>query len=353
MSKEKTENNNERTEVEEYGEFGLIDHLTGTFSLEQKSTIRGVGDDAAIIDYGDNLTLVSTDLLVEGVHFDLIYTPLAHLGYKAVIVNISDIYAMNAIPRQITVSIAISNRMSVEALNEFYAGIKFACERYGVDLVGGDTTTAVQGFTISVTAIGEAKKDQPVYRNGAKPGDMICVSGDLGAAYMGLQLLEREKQVFLEAPEAKPDLEGQDLIVGRFLKPEARKDIIEMFSEFNCKPSAMMDISDGLSSELHHISKQSEVGVKIFEDKLPIADETSVMALKFNIDPMVCVLNGGEDYELLCIIPPEEYKKLPEENGLTIIGEILEEGEGINIITRSGKSHEVLAQGWNSFNLDS
>ena len=353
MSKEKTENNNERTEVKEYGEFGLIDHLTGTFNLEQKSTVRGIGDDAAVIDYGNKLTLVSTDLLVEGVHFDLIYTPLAHLGYKAVVVNISDIYAMNAMPRQITVSIAISNKISVEALNEFYTGIKFACERYGVDLVGGDTTTSVQGFTISVTAIGEAEKTQPVYRSGAKPGDMICVSGDLGAAYMGLQLLEREKQVFLEAPEAKPDLEGQDLIVGRFLKPEARKDIIEMFSEFNCKPGAMMDISDGLSSELHHISKQSEVGIKIFEDKLPIADETSVMALKFNIDPMVCALNGGEDYELLCIMSPEEHKKLPEENGLTIIGEILEEGKGIDIITRSGKSHELLAQGWTPFNLDS
>jgi thiamine-monophosphate kinase len=346
MSTEKIENNNERTEVKEYGEFGLIDYLTGTFGLEQKSSIRGVGDDAAVIDYGDNLTLVSTDLLVEGVHFDLIYTPLPHLGYKAVIVNLSDIYAMNAIPRQITVSIAISNRISVEALNEFYTGIKLACERYGVDLVGGDTTTSVQGFTISITAIGEVTNGQQVYRNGAKPGDLICVSGDLGAAYMGLQLLEREKQVFLEAPESKPDLEGQDLIVGRFLKPEARKDIVEMLSEFNCKPNAMMDISDGLSSELHHISKQSEVGIKIFEEKLPIAEETSVMALKFNIDPMVCALNGGEDYELLCVTSPEEYKKLPENNGLTVIGEVLEEGAGINIISRSGKSHKLLAQGW-------
>ena len=346
MSKEKPENNNERTEVKEYGEFGLIDHLTGTFGLEQKSSIRGVGDDAAVIDAGDKLSVVSTDLLVEGVHFDLMYTPLAHLGYKAVIVNISDIYAMNAIPTQITVSIAISNRMSVEALNEFYTGIKFACDRYGVDLVGGDTTTSVQGFTISVTAIGQVSKGKQVYRSGAKPGDIICVSGDLGAAYMGLQLLEREKQVYLEAPDSKPDLEGQDLIVGRFLKPEARKDIIDLFSDFDCKPNAMMDISDGLSSELHHISKQSEVGVKIFEEKLPIVEETSIMALKFNIDPMVCALNGGEDYELLCVIPDEEYKKLPEENGLTAIGEILDEDEGINIITRSGKSHELLAQGW-------
>ena len=346
MSKEKPENNKERTEVKEYGEFGLIDHLTGTFGLEQKSSIRGVGDDAAVIDAGDKLSVVSTDLLVEGVHFDLMYTPLAHLGYKAVIVNISDIYAMNAIPTQITVSIAISNRMSVEALNEFYTGIKFACDRYGVDLVGGDTTTSVQGFTISVTAIGQVSKGKQVYRSGAKPGDIICVSGDLGAAYMGLQLLEREKQVYLEAPDSKPDLEGQDLIVGRFLKPEARKDIIDLFSDFDCKPNAMMDISDGLSSELHHISKQSEVGVKIFEEKLPIVEETSIMALKFNIDPMVCALNGGEDYELLCVISDEEYKKLPEENGLTAIGEILDEDEGINIITRSGKSHELLAQGW-------
>ena len=346
MSKEKPENNKERTEVKEYGEFGLIDHLTGTFGLEQKSSIRGVGDDAAVIDSGDNLSVISTDLLVEGVHFDLMYTPLTHLGYKAVIVNISDIYAMNATPTQITVSIAISNRISVEALNEFYTGIKFACERYGVDLVGGDTTTSVQGFTISVTAIGQVSKGKQVYRNGAKPGDVICVSGDLGAAYMGLQLLEREKQVYLEAPDSKPDLEGQDLIVGRFLKPEARKDIIELFSDFNCMPNAMMDISDGLSSELHHISKQSEVGVKIFEDKLPIVEETSIMALKFNIDPMVCALNGGEDYELLCVISSEEYKKLPEENGLTVIGEVLGEDEGINIITRSGKSHELLAQGW-------
>jgi len=344
MSKEKEKI--DRTEISELGEFGLIEHLTGTFGLKNDSTVRGVGDDAAVIDNGSKMTVVSTDLLLEGVHFDLVYTPLKHLGYKAVMVNLSDIYAMNAHPKQITVSIGVSNRLSVEALTEFYSGVKLACELYGVDLVGGDTTTSLKGFTISITAIGEAEKKSLCYRQNAKEGDIICVSGDLGGAYLGLQILEREKEVFLASPDAQPNLQGQDYIIGRFLKPEARKDIIEMFAECNIKVNAMIDISDGLSSELFHISQQSELGVLIHEEKLPISDEASQMALSFGLDPMVCALNGGEDYELLFTMSPEEFKKLPPTADVRDIGEITSEEEGRKIQTRTGKVHELLAQGW-------
>jgi thiamine-monophosphate kinase len=344
MSKE--EKKIDRTEISELGEFGLIEHLTGTFGLENPSTIRGVGDDAAVIDNGSKLTVVSTDLLLEGIHFDLVYTPLKHLGYKSVIVNLSDIYAMNAHPKQITVSIGVSNRLSVEALTEYYSGVKLACELYGVDLVGGDTTTSLKGFIISITAIGEAEKKSLCYRQNAKEGDIICVSGDLAGAYLGLQLLEREKQVFLASPEAQPDLQGQDYIVGRFLKPEARKDIVEMFDQCKIKVNAMIDISDGLSSELFHISKQSEVGILIHEEKLPISNEASELALSFGLDPMVCALNGGEDYELLFTLHPDEYKKLPPTADVRAIGEITSEEEGKKIQTRLGKKHDLLAQGW-------
>lgn len=348
MSKEKEKI--DRTEISNLGEFGLIEHLTSTFGLINSSTMKGVGDDAAIIDYGSKMTVVSTDLLLEGVHFDLIYTPLKHLGYKAVMVNLSDIYAMNAHPKQITVSIGVSNRLSVEALTEFYSGVKLACERYVVDLVGGDTTTSLKGFTISITAIGEAQKNELCYRQNAKEGDIVCVSGDLGGAYLGLQILEREKEVFLASPEAQPDLQGQDYIIGRFLKPEARKDIIEMFTECNIKVNAMIDVSDGLSSDLFHICKQSELGVLIHEEKLPISDETNQMALNFGIDPMICALNGGEDYELLFTLSPDQFKKLPPTADVRAIGEMMAEEEGKKIQTRSGKVHELLAQGWNAFN---
>lgn len=336
----------ERTEISSLGEFGLIDHLTQNNEAKNASTILSVGDDAAVIDHFGRQTVITTDLLVEGIHFDLSYTPLKHLGYKSVVVNLSDIYAMNATPTQIVVGIAISNKFSVEALDEFYEGIYTACEKYGVDLVGGDTTTSQRGFVISVTAIGEVAPDSYVKRSGAKVNDLICVSGDLGGAFLGLTLLEREKRIF-EETGAQPDLEGQAYIVGRMLKPEARKDVIEYFAAQDIVPTSMMDISDGLSSEILHICKQSEVGCVLYEDKLPLNEDTKAFAYKLELDPTACALSGGEDYELLFTVSQSDYEKINENNGLSIIGYITEAGEGKHIITRGGNKHALVAQGWN------
>ena len=336
----------ERTEISALGEFGLIDHLTNNNEIKNASTILSIGDDAAVIDHFGRQTIISTDLLLEGIHFDLSYTPLKHLGYKSVVVNVSDIYAMNATPTQIVISLAFSNRFSVEALDEFYAGVYAACETYGVDLVGGDTSTSQRGFVISITAIGEAAPDSYVKRSGAKPNDLICVSGELGGAFLGLTILERERKIF-ETTGAQPDLEGQAYIVGRLLKPEARKDIIEYFAENEIMPTSMIDISDGLSSDLLHICKQSSVGCVLYEDKLPLNDEAKEFAYKLKLDPTACALSGGEDYELLFTVAQSDFEKIKINPSVTIIGYITEAAEGKNIITRGGNKHELLAQGWN------
>ena len=338
-----------RTDVNTLGEFGLIDHLTRDFPLVQASSLKGIGDDAAVIDNGPFMTVVSTDLLVEGIHFDLAYTPLRHLGYKAVVVNLSDIYAMNAFPRQITVSIAISNRFSVEALEELYAGIRAACDAYKVDLIGGDTTSSPKGLTISVTAIGQGEKELLTYRNGAKVGDLICITGDLGAAYLGLQLLEREKQLWQDNPQLQPDLEEQKYVVGRQLKPEARKDLIETFRHIQLKPTSMIDISDGLASEVFHICKQSNVGALIEETGVPIHPEAQLLALKIKLDPITCALNGGEDYELLFTIDPKDIDKIRFLPEIYIAGEILDAKDGIKLQTQGGNMHPLKAQGWVHF----
>jgi thiamine-monophosphate kinase len=338
-----------RTDVNTLGEFGLIDHLTRDFPLVQASSLKGIGDDAAVIDNGPFMTVVSTDLLVEGIHFDLAYTPLRHLGYKAVVVNLSDIYAMNAFPRQITVSIAISNRFSVEALEELYAGIRAACDAYKVDLIGGDTTSSPKGLTISVTAIGQGEKELLTYRNGAKVGDLICITGDLGAAYLGLQLLEREKQLWQDNPQLQPDLEEQKYVVGRQLKPEARKDLIETFRHIQLKPTSMIDISDGLASEVFHLCKQSNVGALIEETGVPIHPEAQLLALKFKLDPITCALNGGEDYELLFTIDPKDIDKIRFLPEIYIAGEILDAKDGIKLQTQGGNMHPLKAQGWVHF----
>ena len=338
---------NERTEISQLGEFGLIEHLTKNIEFQQASSIVGVGDDAAVIDHFGKQTVVTTDLLVEGVHFDLMYTPLKHLGYKSVIVNLSDIYAMNATPTQIVLSIGISNKFSVEALDEFYEGVYAACEKYGVDLVGGDTTSSQKGFIISVTAIGEVTPDQFVKRSTAQKGDLLCVSGDLGAAYIGLLFLEREKKIYLESPGVQPDLEGESYVVGKLLKPEARKDIVEFFASQEIKPTSMMDISDGLSSEILHICKQSNLGCVLYEDKLPIADATRNAAFKFEIDPTACALSGGEDYELLFTLSQAEYDKLILNEQISVVGYMTDPEEGAHIITKGGNKHPITAQGWN------
>ena len=338
----------ERTEISTLGEFGLIDHLTKNFELHNASTILGVGDDAAVIDHFGKQTVVTTDLLIEGIHFDLMYMPLKHLGYKSIIVNLSDVYAMNATPTQVTVSIGISNRFSVETLNEFYEGIYAACEKYSVDLVGGDTSSSQKGFVISVTAIGEADTDKFVKRSTANKGDLICVSGDLGAAFLGLTLLEREKNIYLENPQIQPDLEGEDYIVGRLLKPEARKDIIEFFDQQKILPTAMMDISDGLSSEILHICNQSNLGCVLYEDKIPIAEQTRNAAFKFNLDPTVCALNGGEDYELLFTIKQEDYDKISANENISIVGYMKDIEDGRKLISKGGNSYDITAQGWNA-----
>lgn len=337
----------ERTELSQLGEFGLIEHLTRNIEFQNASSILGVGDDAAIIDHFGKQTVISTDLLVEGVHFDLAYTPLKHLGYKSVIVNLSDIYAMNATPTQILLSVGISNRFSVESLDEFYEGVYAACEKYGVDLVGGDTTSSQKGFIISITAIGEVAPDKFVKRSTARKGDLLCVSGDLGAAYIGLLFLEREKKIFLESPGVQPDLEGEAYVIGRLLKPEARKETIQFLASNNITPTAMMDISDGLSSEILHICKDSNLGCVLYEDKIPVAEETKKAAFKFEIDPTACALSGGEDYELLFTIPPEEYEKLVLNEEISVVGYMTAPEEGAHIITRGGNRHAITAQGWN------
>ncbi len=336
----------ERTEIASLGEFGLIDHLTANNETRNSSTILSVGDDAAVIDHAGMQTVITTDLLVEGIHFDLSYTPLKHLGYKSIVVNLSDVYAMNATPTQVTVSIGISNRFSVEALNEFYEGIYAACEKYGVDLVGGDTTSSQKGFIISVTAIGEVALDNFVKRSTAGKGDLICVSGELGGSFLGLTLMEREKKIF-EETGAQPDLENQAYIVGRLLKPEARKDMIEYFAAENILPTSMMDISDGLSSELLHICKQSACGCVIYEDKIPINEDARQFAYKLELDPTACALSGGEDYELLFTLSQADYEKVKDNAAISIVGYITEAEAGKHIITRNGNKHELVAQGWN------
>ncbi|MEJ0106508.1 MAG: thiamine-phosphate kinase [Bacteroidota bacterium] len=337
----------ERTEISSLGEFGLIDHLTRNIELQNVSSIVGVGDDGAVIDHFGKQTVISTDLLIENVHFDLIYTPLRHLGYKSVVVNLSDIYAMNATPTQITLSLGISNRFSVEALDEFYEGVYAACEKYGVDLVGGDTTSSLKGFIISVTAIGEVTPDKYVKRSTAKKGDLLCVSGALGAAYVGLLFLEREKKIYIESPGVQPDLEGEDYVVGRLLKPEARKDIIDFFEQQEIIPTSMMDISDGLSSEILHICRQSELGCVVYEEKVPIADQMRTAAYKFKIDPTACALSGGEDYELLFTLSQNDYDKITLNENISVIGYMTEAIDGAHIVTKSGNKHVITAQGWN------
>ena len=339
-----------RTEISSLGEFGLIDHLTRNNDTRQASTILSVGDDAAIIDHFGKQTVITTVLLLEGIHFDLAYTPIKHLGYKAIVVNLSDIYAMNATPTHITLSIGISNRFSVEALDEFYEGVYAACEKYNVDLVGGDTSSSQKGFVISVTAIGEVSPDQYVKRNGAKQNDLLCVSGDLGAAFLGLTLLEREKRIFLENPNIQPDLENQTYIVGRLLKPEARKDIVEFLAEKQILPTSMMDVSDGLSSEILHICKQSNVGCMIFEDKIPVHDEARQFAYKLELDPTACALSGGEDYELLFTLKQSDYDKIVLNEQISVIGYMIEAEKGARIQTRGGSVFPLSAQGWNAFN---
>lgn len=341
----------ERTEIAELGEFGLIDYLVRNNETRNASTLLSVGDDAAVIDHFGRQTVISTDLLIEGIHFDLGYTPLKHLGYKSVIVNLSDIYAMNATPTQITINIGFSNRFSLEALDAFYEGVYAACRSYNVDLVGGDTSTSMKGFIISVTAIGEVAPDKYVKRSGAKVKDLICVSGELGGAFLGLTLLERENRIFKETG-AQPDLENQAYIVGRLLKPEARRDIIEFFTEKEMTPTAMIDISDGLSSDIMHICKQSNVGCVLYEDKIPFNEDARNFAYGLKLDPTSCALSGGEDYELLFTIPQSEYEKISNCPLISTIGYTTEKEEGMNIITRSGNKHTLIAQGWNHLKND-
>jgi len=339
-----------RTELERLGEFGLINFLTKNIVHKQNTTIKGVGDDAAVLGFDSKKRcIVTTDMLVERVHFDLSYVPLKHLGYKSVMVNISDLAAMNAIPRQITVSIALSNRFSLEAIDELYQGIYLACEKYNVDVIGGDTTSSTSGLIISITAIGEALEEDIIYRNGAKENDLIVVSGDLGAAYVGLQLLEREKEVYLSSnKQIQPDLEGHDYILERQLKPEARTDINELLKKLEVLPHAMIDISDGLSSEMLHICKASGVGCNLYEEKIPIDPTTYNTAREFNLDPTVCALNGGEDYELLFTIDLKDFDKIKANPNFTVIGHVTELAQGCNLITKSGAMYPLTAQGWNA-----
>ena len=342
-------------EISEYGEFGLIKHLTENFPIKHKSTLYGVGDDCAVIDATDGKTVVTTDLLLEGIHFDLTYCPMCHLGYKACVVNFSDVYAMMGVPRQMTVSLGISKRFKVEDLEELYAGMKMACDVYGVDLVGGDTSASMTGLTISITCIGVAQ--QPVYRNGARPNDLICVSGDLGAAYMGLQLLEREKAIYYQQiqngdknAEFQPKFEGKEYLLERQLKPEARKDVVEALQQAGITPTAMMDISDGLSSELLHICTQSKVGCRIYEERIPIDYQTAIQAEEFNLNVSTVAMNGGEDYELLFTVPLEQNEMIQQIPGIRLIGHITAESLGCAMITRDGNSEVTLkAQGWNAF----
>ncbi|MBN2867593.1 MAG: thiamine-phosphate kinase [Flavobacteriaceae bacterium] len=341
--------NQQRTDLGQIGEFGLIDHLAKNFEIKQSSTIKGIGDDAAVLDFKGERVVVSTDFLVEGVHFDLSYMPLKHLGYKSVMVNLSDIYAMNAEASQVTVSIAVSNRFPLEAVEELYAGIQTACKIYGVDLVGGDTTSSTSGLIISVTAIGHVKKDQEVYRSGAKPNDLLVVTGDLGAAYLGLQVLEREKEVFKVNPQNQPDLDQYTYLIERQLKPEARKDIVKLLQDLKVKPTSMIDISDGLSSEILHLCKNSSVGCDLYETKIPLDPQVIATCEEFNIDSTTIALNGGEDYELLMTISQEDYPKIKANPNLTVIGYITEKNAGAHLVTRAEQKIELQAQGWKSF----
>jgi len=336
-----------QTPLSELGEFGLITRLTEKIQIKNTSTLTGVGDDAAVLSFPDKKIVVTTDLLTEGIHFNLMYVPLKHLGYKAVVVNLSDVFAMNATPRQITVSIAISSKFSLEAVEELYSGIHLACEKYGVDLIGGDTTSSLTGLTISITAIGEANGDELVYRSGAQSGDLVCVSGDLGGAYMGLQLLERENEVFKVNPNQQPQFEGYDYILERQLKPEARADIKELLKTLDIKPTSMIDISDGLSSEVLHLCKASKVGCNIYEEKIPLDKQTKDFAEELSINPLVAALNGGEDYELLFTVPLGSYDLIKKEFDITIIGHITPESEGANLVTTGGSIIPLQAQGWN------
>ena len=340
---------NTRTEIAALGEFGLIDHLTRNNETRQAGTLLSVGDDAAVIDHFGKQTVITTDLLLEGVHFDLMYTPLRHLGYKSVAVNLSDLCAMMATPTQITVSIGISNRFSVEALDELYEGVYAACERYGVDLIGGDTSTSLKGLVISVTAIGEVANDNFVTRSGAKKGDLICVSGDLGGAYLGLQFLEREKRIFLENPSIQPELAQNAYVVGRLLKPEPRADIVAWLQENSVTPTAMIDVSDGLSSELLHICRKSDVGCIVYDDKIPVHAETSAAADELGISAITCALSGGEDYELLFTSDQKDYETIARNPAITVIGYITDAEEGKLLQTKAGPRHKITAQGWNAF----
>lgn len=335
--------------IEELGEFGLIRHLTGDIRLKNPGTLKGIGDDAAVLDYGGNLVIVTSDILMEGIHFNLMYTPMKHLGYKAVVANLSDLYAMNAVPKQIIVSLAFSKKLSMKQIENLYEGIKLACANFNVDLAGGDTSTSLTGMAISITALGEGEKGKLVYRSGAKKNDLICVTGDLGAAYLGLQLLEREKKIFLENPEVKPELEGYDYVLQRQLKPEPRADIIDFFRENNVFPSAMIDISDGLSSEILHICNESKTGCKLFAEHIPIDRETEKLAAEFNITPIVAALNGGEDYELLFTLSPGEFVKVKDNEKIKTIGHITEKDSGYFLITSDGTFIPLTAKGWDAY----
>lgn len=338
-----------RTELTALGEFGLIERIASRVQLTQKSSVKGIGDDAAIIDPQELHQVITTDMLVEGVHFDLGYVPLKHLGYKAIVVNLSDVYAMNAQPRQITVALALSNRFPLEAIDELYEGMLLACKKYGVDIVGGDTCSSRSGLIISITAIGAVEKDKITYRNGAKEGDLLVVSGDLGGAYMGLQILEREKAVFQGAPNAQPDLSGHDYILERQLKPEARKDVVDMLEEMKLQPTAMIDISDGLASEAIHMAHNSGLGVKLYEEKIPMDPATISTARSFNLDPTMCALNGGEDYELLFTIAQKDFDKVKGSPHFSVIGHMTEKASGYQLIDKQGGQHELKAQGWDAF----
>jgi thiamine-monophosphate kinase len=340
-----------KTSISELGEFGLIDHLTQHFDINQKSTIKGIGDDAAVLDFNSKKIVVTTDLLIEQVHFDLSYMPLKHLGYKAIIVNLSDVYAMNANATQVTVSIAVSNRFPLEALEELYAGIEVASKIYGVDVIGGDTTSSTTGLIISVTAIGEVETNDIVYRNGAKPNDLLVVTGDLGAAYMGLQVLEREKEVFKVNPNNQPDLDLYTYIIQRQLRPEARKDIIKLLKDLQVTPTSMIDISDGLSSEIIHLCKQSGVGVELYESKIPLDPQVISTCEEFNIDSTTIALNGGEDYELLMTISQEDFPKIKANPNLTVIGYVTDKDKGMNLVTRAETLIPIIAKGWNALNV--
>jgi thiamine-monophosphate kinase len=338
-----------RTEIASLGEFGLIGHLTRNNDTRQAGTILSIGDDAAVIDNFGRQMVISTDMLVEGVHFDLMYVPLKHLGYKAVAVNLSDICAMMATPTHIAISIAISNRFSVEALEEFYDGVYAACDKFNVDLVGGDTTTSQKGFIISITAVGEVAPDKYVKRSGASKNDLLCVTGNLGAAYMGLQLMEREKRIFLESPGVQPDLQNKAYIVGRILKPEPRADIVTWLQENDILPTSMIDVSDGLSSEVLHLCTQSNTGAVVYEEKIPIHQETKEMAMEFQLSAVTCALNGGEDYELLFTVAQEDYEKVIKNEEISIIGYMTDAAEGAILLTNQGNKHPIVAQGWNAF----